>query len=626
MYKNVYYDTYRSKMYLWSEKGMEIIDWVPFLFQKTNIDTDIKSIYGDNVEKLTFSSYKNYSQYQKINFDILENKVPPQIQFLTELYSEMEIELPSLHICYLDIETPHNNGFPNVIKVPAPIVLIAVVDETEKRTVFGIGEYNGEHKKKVKYIECDSEMELLNVFFNWMQKEQFDVITGWNILSDSKMNKYGGFDIPYIIRRSVKIFGENGSNHKKLSPINKVKIWETKGLKEGIYNVDIAGVSIIDYLGLYKWFTFNNLESFRLDYVAETELEQHKLDYSEYDTMWDFYKNDWDKFVDYCIHDSDLVLELEQKCGYLSLAQMLTCYCGCQMKSFNSSVPLIEGLMLKYFRNNNLCAPKLKGGTQKWFPAAYVKEPHIGMHKDVVDLDIASSYPTHIIILNMSLETYVGRIIGFDPDIKHTTGISVNGGTQHTREYKTGTGIHDPLHEGRPIYDIIVNHTRNQEYPPFIMLTEDGYVNYTNKRLHIFNKALKRKLINIAPNGAIFKTKYKGVIAKVEQDTYNERVAQKALKSKYKDLSISDPDNAKKWKDMSQNRHVLQWAIKILINSMFGVMGVPYSRYNNIHMAEAITSCGRHTIKQCEIFVDELLNNPSEDIISILDEIKDITV
>jgi len=628
MYKNVYYDSRKSKMYLWTDEGMSTVKWSPFLFQPCNDNTGIKSIYGENVERINFSTYQEYSQYQKNYSDIFENKVPPQIQFLTELFNDNDPDLPSLHIGYIDIETPHNNGFPDVVHVPAPIVLIAVVDENHNRTVFGIGDYSGDNKNKVRYIKCDSEYELLNVFFNWMHKSQFDVITGWNILSDSKMNKYGGFDIPYIIRRSIKIFGENGSQHRKLSPINKVKIWEVTGSKNTVYNVDIAGVSIIDYLGLYKWFTFNNLESFRLDYVAEVELKKHKLDYSEYDTMWDFYKQDWNKFVDYCINDSDLVLELEEKCGYLSLAQMLTCYCGCPMKNFNASVPLIEGLMLKYYRKNNLCAPKLKGGSQVWFPAAYVKEPSIGLHKDIVDLDIASSYPTHIIILNMSLETYFGRIIGFDlsnnDDCLQKIGITINGGNNHMRQYKTNTGIHEPLHEGRPIYDMIVNYMRSGEFPPFTMLTKNGYVDYIDERLDNFNNALRRKLLCIAPNGAVFKTKPKGVIAKVEQDTYNERVKQKGLKSKYKNKAKNDPDNADHWNEMAQNRHVLQWAIKILINSMFGVMGVPYSRYNNVHMAEAITSCGRHTIKQCEVFVDELLNKPNDEVLSILNEIEEI--
>ena len=607
MYKNAYYNTKTSKMYIW-EDDLKVVDWVPYVFKETTTPTNIKSIYGDNVEKITFQNFSEYKNYCKNN-KVLENNVMPSIQYMTEYYRSDNPELPTLHICFLDIETPHNDGFPNVHDVPAPIVLIAIIDETCKRTVFGIGPYNKpDDKKDVDYVECKSEIDLLPRFFNWMHQEQFDVITGWNILADNKMNPFGGFDIPYIVRRSKKVFGERGSKHSLLSPIGIVREWESSNGKDVVYQYEIAGVSILDYLGLYKWFTFNNLESFRLDYVARIELKKKKNDYSDYDTLYDFYKGDWDGFVDYCITDSDLVYDLENKLGYIALAQMLTCYCGCQLKNYNSSVPLIEGLMLKYLRDNNMCAPRLSKGKQSWFPAAYVKNPMVGLHKDVVDLDIASSYPTHIIILNMSLETYFGRITGFNnTDASH---------------FYNNKGIHEPVHEGRPIYKMIVNYTRQKEFPEFFMIKNNQLEYFSGDKLKMFNKALKKKLLCIAPNGAVFKTNQKGVMAVVEQKTFEERVVQKGLKAKYKAMVESDPDNAEKWNDMSQNRHVLQWAIKILINSMFGVLGVPYSRWFNVNMAEAITSSGRHTIQQCEVFVDDLLNDPTTELVDIVDEIK----
>ena len=606
MYKNVYYNTRTNKMYIWEDNDVKVVDWIPYVFKECSEPTGIKSIYGDNVEKITFQTYKEYQNYNKNN-KVLENSVMPSIQYLTENYRSDDPELPKLHICFLDIETPHNNGFPNVVDVPAPIVLVSIIDEDAKRTVFGIGPYTKRNSQNANYIECIDEPDLLRKFFNWMHQQQFDAISGWNILADNKMNKYGGFDIPYIVRRSKKIFGEKGSMHSLLSPINIVREWETTNGKNTVYQYDIAGVTLIDYLGLYKWFSFNNLESFTLDYVARIELKKKKIDYSQYDTMYDFYKEDWNGFVDYCINDSDLVYDLEKKLGYINLAQMLTCYCGCQMKNYNSSVPLIEGLMLKYLRNNNMCAPRLKKGKQVWFPAAYVKNPMVGLHKDVVDLDIASSYPTHIIILNMSNETYFGRIIGFNK--------------KDIANYHNNTGIHEPLHKGRPIYNKIVNYTRNKEFPDFFIIKDDKRQYYTGKKLELFNTALKKKLLCIAPNGAVFKTNPKGVMATVEQKTFEERVNQKGLKAKYKNLAKSDPNNAEKWNEMAQNRHVLQWAIKIVLNSMFGILGVPYSRYFNTNIAEAITSCGRHTIQQCEVFTDELLNNPTDEIISIINDI-----
>lgn len=613
MYTNTWYDTRKSVMHLWEIKdGVKEHsqhEWVPFIYEPTEDETIVKSIFGDYVCRKDFPTYRDYNNYLKVNYDVFENKVPPQIQFLTELYNLDDPILPKLHIAYVDIETPHDGGFPEVIDVPAAVCLISVIDETGATTVFGLHPYNGENKDKCKYVHCRDEGELLNVFFSWMAREAFDVITGWNIVSDSKTNKFGGFDIPYLIRRSIKLLGEKGSMHRKLSPVGKVRIWDS--VVDGVYNVDIAGVSLIDYLGLYKWFTTKNLESFRLDYVAEVELKRKKLDHSEYHTFWDFYTQDWDKFVDYCIEDSNLVKDIERATGYLDLAQTLSAYCCCPMKSYNASVPLIEGLMLKYFRKNNLCAPYMEGGTQVWFPAAYVKPPHVGMHPDVADLDIASSYPTHIIILNMSPETYWGRIVGFNKD--------------DVRDYKAGKGIHEPLHEGRPIYDINVKYTKARQFPAFHVLKNTGFEFISGDKLNNFNKLLEIGRLGIAPNGAVFLNKPEGVIAHVEKSTYLERVKQKGLKGEYKQKSIDDPENKEKWMEMSQNRHTLQWAIKILINSMFGVMGVPYCRYFNPHMAEAITSCGRHTIKQGQVFSNEALNDPNQELREILKEIIDIT-
>jgi DNA polymerase elongation subunit (family B) len=599
-------------MHLWEivdgVKKHTVHDWVPFVYVPVEEKTDTKSIYGDYVMRQNFDSFKEYNQFQQNEYNIYENKVPPPIQFLTEHFNTDDPVLPKLHVAYVDIECPYEHGFPNVVDVPAPVVLISVIDEAGKITIFGLHEYNGEHKDKCKYVKCRDEGELLNVFFNWMHREQFDVITGWNILADSKTNKFGGFDIPYLIRRSIKLMGDKGSQHSKLSPINQVRIWDT--VIDDVYNVDIAGVSIIDYLGLYKWFTTKNLESFSLDYVAEEELGRKKVDHTEYDTFWEFYINDWDKFVDYCVEDSNLVRDIDKQTGYLNLAQTLSSYCCCPMKNYNASVPLIEGLMLKYFRKNNLCAPYMSGGSQVWFPAAYVKPPHIGIHQDVADLDIASSYPTHIIILNMSTETYFGRIVGFRKE--------------DVMMYKQNKGIHEPLHDGRPIYNIITKYTRERQFPPFHILKEKGFEVIQGDKLMKFNKLLQANMFSIAPNGAVFLNKNKGVISTVEKTTYLERVKQKGLKTEYKNKAKEDPDNKDKWLEMSQNRHTLQWAIKILINSMFGVMGVPYCRYFNPHIAEAITSCGRHTIKQGQVFVNEYLNNPNEDLIHIINEIKEL--
>ncbi len=608
-------------MHLWEtingEQFYDTIEWTPFVFVPVKVETGIKSIFGDQVAKKTFATYRDYKNYQASHMDIFENDVNPVIQFLTERYNGLEEPtMPDIHIGYLDIEAPHKYGFPNVEETPASVVLISIVDEKKNRTVFGIGDYtrNPENVpfENIEYINCNDEGDLLHKFFNWMQREKFDVLTGWNIVPDSKMNEYGGFDIPYLIRRTIKLYGAKTALYKKLSPINKVKIFKSKKI-DGVYNVGIAGVSVIDFMALYKWFSTNNMESFKLDYVAETELKKNKLDYSEYNSLWDMYDKDWNKFTDYCIIDSEIVADLEDKLGYIKLAQTLSSYCFTQMTNYNSSVPLIEGLFLKYFRLNGLCAPYLHGGGDTdHFPAAYVKPPQVGIHDDVIDIDITSSYPSMIITQNMSNETYFGRIIGFNKD--------------HITEFKSDMGIHEELHYGRPMYQMVVDCVRKGEFPPFHILCDRGIVHYSGKKLDKFNMVVKRKLVSISPNGAVFMNQPKGIMATVEKKTFLERKKQKGLKMKYKKMAMDEPDKKDYWMEKSNNKHALQWALKVLVNSLFGICSVPYSRWGNIHVAEAITSSGRWAIQSSERFVDDLLNDPTDDLIKIVDEIKSLVV
>ncbi len=620
MYKNVYYDSYNGQMHVWSGvDSYEIVDFVPYVFVPVEVETNTKSIFGDYVAKKTFTTNKEYNFFQSSEDSVMENKVQPPIQYLTKRYRKESLDNPpSLHIGCLDIETPHDKGFPTVEKTPAPVVLIAIVDEKQQRTIFGIGEYsrNPEYVPwdDVVYFNCEDEQDLLIRFFNWMHEQQFDVITGWNVNPDNKKNKFGGFDLPYLVRRSKMLFGKNDRHHKKLSPINKVRITKSKNI-EGVYSVDISGVTIIDYLAVYKWFTTNNMESFKLDYVAEVELSKNKLSYSEYGSLYNLYIQNWDMFVDYCLIDANIVYDLEKKLGYIKLVQTLTNFCLVPMKNYNSSVALIEGLFLKYFRNNNLCAPQMERGlTQEHFPAAYVKPPQIGIHDDVSDIDIKSSYPTHEIIMNMGNETYFGRIIGFEKG--------------HIRDFKANMGIHEELHFGRPIYKMNVDHTRKKEYPEFYILKDSGIEHYTGEKLAKFNTILQKKLISIAPNGAIFLNQPRSVTAIILKETYLERVKQKGLKGEYKNKAKDfekGSDEYNHWMELSNNKHSLQLAIKIIINSFFGITGVPYCRYCNVNIAEAITSCGRHTIQMSEVFVNELLNNPnkSKELSDIIQEIKD---
>lgn len=391
------------------------------------------------------------------------------------------------------------------------------------------------------------------------------------------------FDLPYLINRTKVLFGENNSVFTNLSPINVVRTWSEKDDK---LKIDIAGVSILDYIDIYKWYSPHKLERHSLDFVSKFELGEGKIDYSEYGNLRDLYNKNWDLYVEYNMVDAQRVGQLEEKLGYIKLVQALSLLCKAPMKNYYAMTQLIEGLMLTYFRRNGLCAPHFWGGTQETFEAAYVKEPIKGFYDWVIDLDITSSYPSHIITLNMSPETYYGRILGMT-------------------EVET------------------MKYTSERRFPEFSIIRNSNISKVRGKKLGMFNTALERKLFSVAPCGSIFSTSIPGIFSTVERNIFEKR---KDIKSKIFKLKKSLPelkgDDYHRINDRTTQLTALQQALKIILNALFGVTSVPYSRYFNSNISEAITSCGRQTIKAGEKITNRILNNPNEEIKALLEEIK----
>jgi DNA polymerase elongation subunit (family B) len=595
MFKNSYYNTQKSIMHLWEQvEGEEEthhaeIDWTPYLYMPSR-ESDIKTIYGKSVHKKSFDTYFDYHQFQKTNdaIHLYENKVKFETQFLAERYHgipDEDIFVPPLTTYYIDIEVYSPDGFPEAKDAKFPITLISIRNsKNEKTMTFGYNHLNPEitytgNMEGVRYIHCETEHDLISKFLNFVFQNKCDVLSGWFIWD---------FDLPYIINRTKNLWGEEVGKKMVdlLSPINNVHIWKQK-ISDDI-NIDIAGVTILDYYNVYRWYG-KKLERYTLEYVSQKELGEGKLDYSQYKNLNELMKKDWNLYVNYNVVDCERVHDLENKLGYIRMIQALSLLCKCPMKYYNAQTQLIEGLMLTYYRRNNLCAPHFFGGQQEHFKAAHVKDPQVGLWLWVVDVDITSSYPSHIIALNMSLETFVGKV------------------------------------SGMPEYQVIKSVNRKR-FPEFKMVKEDGgkwkVMNIEGDKLDKFNMALDRGLLAIAPNGAIFSTTKEGVVAKVEKNVFFKRKEVKAKRDAF-GLQANECEGLKQKECKERERELdsLQLALKIMMNAFFGIISVPYSRYFNVHIASAITAGGRHTIKEGERFCNQLLNEPNQELKDILKQI-----
>jgi DNA polymerase elongation subunit (family B) len=490
-----------------------------------------------------------------------------------------------LLIYFIDIEVLSNEGFPDYKTSNDPIILISILNNKTNKTItfgydpFSNRDYTG--KEKIEYIKCNSEDELLIKFMSFMHSHPCDVLSGYNIWS---------FDLPYIINRCKGLFGEKRGKeiYESISPVNVVNLWKQKKTNDD--NIDIAGMTILDYYDVYKKYG-KKLEKYTLDYVSKNVLKLGKKDTSN-KSLYNFAKDDWNGHIEYNVIDCQRVHDLENKLGFIRLIQALSLLSKAPMKYYNAMTQLIEGAMITYYRRNKLCAPHFFGGNQETFEAAYVKDPDIGLHEWVVDIDITSSYPSHIITLNMSNETFFGKISGL------------------TEEQ-------------------VVHYVRKREFDEFILLKDEKGVWSTRKisdqKLVTFNNALKKGLLSVAPCGSVFNTTKMGVVAQVEKNVFFKRKEVNRLKKQIEMEANKLPDSIEKKNklDRASELDSLQWALKIFLNAFFGIMAVPYSRYFNVNIAEAITSGGRHTIKQGQKFCNEILNNPSEDLINVVREFSD---
>jgi len=309
---------------------------------------------------------------------------------------ELDYDMSKMKIFTIDIEVACENGFPDVEACQEEMLCITIKDFNSKKIItWGTREATSEHEYRVFW----KEHEMLEDFIAWWVENTPDIITGWNC------NLY---DIPYICRRVQKILGEKWM--KSLSPWKIVRDREIviRGRKNLAYN--LVGVNILDYLDLYQKFTYTKQESYRLDYIAHIELGDAKLDHSQYENFKDFYTSDWQKFVEYNIHDVELVDQLEDKMKLVELCVAMAYDAKVNFEDVYSQVKVWDTLIYNDLAKRNIVVPpRITTRKDDKYAGAYVKEPVPGIYDWVVSFDLNSLYPHLIMQYNISPETLVER-------------------------------------------------------------------------------------------------------------------------------------------------------------------------------------------------------------------------
>ena len=537
-YKHIHVRGYENGQRFYEK--VDAHSWRPYAFLPSHDNTGYRTLDGVNVAPFYFEDISHsYTMRKKWN----EREQPWYGSFnwdyvyINEHYpGDIEYDVDLIKVAYIDIETMSEDGFPNVRTADQDIICISIRCKG-KTYVFAHQDYVPD-RSDVIFVRCKNEVDMLYKFIDHWVSLDMDVVTGWNVEQ---------FDIPYIVNRIKRLMSDTAV--ERLSPYNQLtrRVFERFGKEEETYQIN--GITTLDYLQLYRKFSYKMVESYRLDNIANIELGEKKLDYSEFDSLHLLYKHDFQKFVDYNIVDVDLVEQLDDKLKMIEQALAIA-YDGKSnyVDSF-TTVRMWDTIIHNYLIDKKIVVPGKNDSTkERQIDGAYVKEPQVGIHKWVVSFDLNSLYPHLIMQYNISPETFRGQVRGF-PDV-----------------HRVSQGD--------------------------IELVEQLQLNEKN--------------MNVTGKGTLFSKDERGFLPLLMESMYNDRVKFKNKMIEAKQAYEKSPSRDLE-KSIAQNNN-MQMAKKIQLNSAYGALSNEHFRFFANDLAESITLSGQLSIKWAERKINEYLN------------------
>ena len=379
-------------------------EFQPTLYIPTTTKTDWRTLEDSPIAPMQWGSIREtrnaIKKYENVDNMKIYGHTNFNYSYIAEKYpkEQLDYNFEDIKILYIDIEVGSENGFPKpeLANEEVTAITIKMGDDIQ---VWGCGDFNSTNTPDISYNKCGTERQLLEEFIMYWQQNTPHIITGWNTKT---------FDIPYLVNR---IRGELGNTWvKKLSPWGYVKERKIFGMggKE-VQTYEIYGISDIDYLDAYKSFTYINQESYRLDHIAHVELGENKLDYSEVATLYELYKTNYQKFIEYNIQDTLLVYRLEKKMKIIELIVSLSYMAKCNYSDVFAQTRLWDCFIFNHLLREKIAIPQKKHSNKNdSFEGAYVKVPQTGRHNWIVSFDLNSLYPHLIMQYNISPETLLG--------------------------------------------------------------------------------------------------------------------------------------------------------------------------------------------------------------------------
>jgi DNA polymerase elongation subunit (family B) len=521
------------------------VPYSPTLYAESNKSVEFRGLYGEKLVPVKFESIhaaKEYiGRYEEVKDFTIHGIQQFQYQYISDKFvGDIDWDIDQARVVFLDIETKvPENGFPNIETANCEILLISLMNRfTQKIVVFGTRSISAPNPL-FEYRLFKNEASMLEAFLDFWSSAYPDVISGWNI---------DGFDMPYIANRIHRVLGE--AEMKRLSPwgvLNSRKI-EVRGREVEV--VDIVGINSLDYLDLYKKFSFRPQESYSLGAVCQVDLGEGKVDFGcTFKESYSTTQENWDRFVLYNAMDSQLVFKLDKMYEFIPLCFSIAYLAKCNIKDVFSPVKTWDIFTYSELLKENIIVPPhtiKKAGT---IEGAYVKAPQLGMHNWVVTVDFGSLYPSEMRQWNISPETILKEKF----DLHYIDFI------EETDAYKDA-----------------IEYARAHDY-------------------------------SLAANGSMYRRDIVGIIPKMLKMCMDGRKVAKKEMLRLEQLLVDTGDSLLKSKISVLNGR--QLALKLLGNSLYGGLANVGSRYFNLDMAESITITGQLSNVHVSKCLNEYMNS-----------------
>ena len=542
-----------------------------------------KSIFGDPLVRVVCKNTKDFRKELAINKGkkMFESDINPIFQCLSENY--LNQDAPKLNVAFFDIETDFDpeRGFADPSDPFMPITAITVhLQWLDALITFALPPKTlTMEQAQAEVSEFDNtylyanEGDMLQAFLDVI--EDADILSGWNS---------EGYDIPYTVNRVSRVLSKDDTRRFCLwGQLPKRREFEKFGKTAETF--DTIGRVHMDYLELYRKYTYEERHTYRLDAIGEMEVGENKTVYEG--TLDQLYNNDFRKFIEYNRQDVALLDKIDKKLRFLDLANEIAHDNTVLLQTTMGAVAVTEQAIINETHNRGMVAPNRKEHEGQTAAAgAYVAYPKKGVHQWIGSMDLNSLYPSVIRAMNMAPETIIGQLrpTMTDEMIHNAT----------TLEKKSFAAAWEGRF-GTLEYDAVMEQRKD------VMLTLD----LESGESHVLSGAEVYKLIfdshqpwMLSANGTVFTWEIEGVVPGLLKRWYAERKELQAKKKKA--IEAGNATEIAFW----DKRQLVK---KINLNSLYGAILNPGCRFFDKRIGQSTTLTGRQIAKHMASKVNEII-------------------